>query len=682
MVLRRSASLLSVLAAALAMAALPGSAPRAQDAGGAPPAEIAPPAEAAPPAETPSPPGAEAPAAEAPELPRHHALSLIGEPKFGPDLKHFDWVNPNAPKGGVLRFASQGTFDSLNPYSIKGVPAGPVAMIYDSLMVGSPDEESTEYGLIAEWVSYPPDYAWARFGLRPEARFHDGKPITPEDVIFSLDAIKKAHPMYARYYKNVVKAEKTGEHEVTFTFDVTGNRELPQILGQLTVFPKHFWEATGRNGEQRDLAKSTLEVPLGSGPYKVKSFDTGNRVVLERVKDYWAQDLPVRIGQYNFDEIRFQYFRERTAAFEDFKSGRADIWRENTASFWATQFDFDAIKKGWVKKEVIPTKGVARMQGFVFNTRRDKFKDRRVRQAFNYAFDFEDLNRSVLFGQYTRVASYFDNSELAAKGLPQGRELEILKEFEKDLPPEVFTTEWKNPVFATREDARKNLAEAMRLFKEAGWEVRQEEVEDPDCGFFCKAGRAVGLGAARTQTVLRNAKGEPFTVEFLLGSDAFQRHVAHYISNLAKIGVRASVRIVDPAQYEQRESSFDFDIIIDSFPQSMSPGNEQRDFWGSAAADQHGTRNTIGIKDPVVDALIEKLILAKDREDLVAHTRALDRVLLWGHYLVPQWYNPYEWLATWDIFGRPEKLPSLTSAVTQVWWIDPDKEKALAGQRK
>ncbi len=638
MVRRRSTFLASLLAA-FAIAAASGSPSFAQDAGAA----------------------AAAPAAAAPaaaDLPRHHALSLIGEPKYGPDFKHFDWVNPDAPKGGVVRFATEGTFDSLNPYSIKGVPAGAVGMIYDSLMAGSPDEESTEYGLVAEWVSYPPDYSWAKFGLRPEARFHDGTPITPEDVIFSLDALKKAHPMYARYYKNVVKAEKTGDREVTFTFDLAGNRELPQILGQLTVFPKHFWEATGKNGEPRDLSKSTLEIPLGSGPYKVKEFNTGNRIVLERVADYWAKDLPVMKGQWNFDELRFQYFRERTAAFEDFKAGRADFWRENTASAWSTQFDFDAIKKGWVKKEAIPTKGVARMQGFVFNTRRDKFKDPRVRQAFNYAFNFEDLNRSVLFGQYTRVGSYFDNSELAAKGLPEGRELAILKEYEKDLPPEVFTTEWKNPVYAQPEDMRKNLGMAMKLLNEAGWQVRPGS------------------------SVLTNDAGQPLTVEFLLGSDAFQRHVAHYISSLQKIGVQASIRVVDDAQYGQRETNFDFDIIIDSFPQSMSPGNEQRDFWGSGAADQPGSRNTIGIKNPVIDALIEKLVLAPDREGVVAYTRALDRVLLWGNYLVPQWYNPYEWVATWDVFGRPEKLPSLTSAFTQIWWVDPAKQQALAAHRK
>ena len=634
--------------------------------------------DAAPPA---APAEGPAPTAAAPEPPRHHALSLIGEPRFGPDFTHFDWVNPDAPKGGILRMTVEGRFDSFNPFSVQGVAAAGSGSIYDTLMIGSLDEESTEYGLVAEWVSFPPDYSWAKFGLRPEARFHDGTPVTPEDVIFSLEALKKADPMSGRYYKNVVKAEKTGDHEVTFTFDITGNRELPQILGQLAVLPKHYWEGTGKNGQTRDLSKSTLEVPLGSGPYRIKDFSPGSRVVLERVKDYWAKDLPVRKGQNNFDEMHFQYFRDRTAAFEDFKAGRADLWRERMASAWSTQFNFDALKKGLVKKEAFPVKRVAMMQAFAFNTRRDKLKDPRVRQAFNYAFDFEDLNKSVLFGQYTRVGSYFDNSELAAKGLPQGRELEILKEFEKDLPPELFTTEWKNPTFANRDDLRKNLAEAIRLFKEAGWEVRQEEVEDPDCGFLCKAGRTVGIGSATTQSVLRNAKGEPFTVEFLLGDEAFQRHVAHYISNLSKVGVKASIRVVDPAQYQVRERSFDFDIVVDSFPQSNSPGNEQRDFWGSAAADQEGSRNTIGIKSPVIDAIIEKLVVAKDREELVATTRALDRVLLWGHYVVPQWYNPYEWLATWDIFGHPDKMPALTTGLTQVWWIDPMKKQALEAAR-
>jgi len=588
---------------------------------------------------------------------RHHALSLIKPPEYPADFKHFDWVNPDAPKGGTVRFAVEGTFDSLNPYSIQGVPAAGTTMIYDSLMADSPDEQSTEYGLVAAWISFPPDYSSATFGLRPEARFHDGTPITPEDVIFSLDALKKAHPMYARYYKNVVKGEKTGEHEVRFTFDMKGNRELPQILGQLPILPKHYWDGTGKDGKPRDLTKSTLEIPLGSGPYKIKSVDPGNRIVYERVKDYWAKDLPVAVGQYNFDELSFLYFRDRTAAFEEFKSGRADYWRENTASLWATQFNFEAVKKGWVKKEVIPTEGVARMQGFVFNTRRNKFKDPRVRHAFNLAFNFEEMNKTLLFGQYTRVSSYFDNSELAAKGLPQGRELEILKPYEKDLPPELFTQEWKNPVYEKPEDTRKNLGAAMKLLNEAGWQIKPGS------------------------NVLTNAAGEPMTIEFLLSSDSFTRHVAQYISNLEKIGIKGTIRVVDPAQYERRETVFDFDCIVDGFAQSLSPGNEQRDFWGSAAADQDGSRNTIGVKNPVIDALIEHLVAAHDRDEVVATTKAIDRVLLWNYYIVPQWYNPNEWIATWDKFGRPQKLPALTSAFTQVWWVDPEKEKALAAAR-
>lgn len=623
-----------------------------------------------------------APAAASPEdQVKHHALSLIGEPKYRADFKHFDWVNPDAPKGGTVRFTFEGTFDSLNPFTIKGVPATGVGMIYDSLMASSPDEESAEYGLVAEWVSFPADFSSATFGLRPEARFHDGKPITPEDVIFSLEALKKAHPHYGKYYKNVVKAEKTGEREVTFKFDKSGNRELPHILGQLYVLPKHFWEGQGADGQPRDLTKTTLEAPLGSGPYKIKEVDTGNRVTYERVKDYWAKDLPVSAGQWNFDEIRFQYFRDRIAAFEEFKSGRADFWRENTASSWATQFDFDAVNKGWVKKEAIPTAGVARLQAFVFNLRRKQFQDPRVRRAFSLAFNFEDLNKNLLFNQYVRVASYFDNSELKASGLPQGRELEILREFENDLPPEVFTTEWRNPVNATREDVRKNLGEAMRLLKEAGWEVRQETVDAPGCGMLCKMMRTVGLGSGKMQPVVRNAAGEALTAEFLLASESFQRHVASYISNLEKIGIKANVRIVDPAQYEQRETNFDYDIVVDGFPQSLSPGNEQRDFWGTAAADQPGSRNTVGIKSPVIDAIIEKIVFSKDRADLVAATRALDRVLLWSWYLVPQWHNPSEWIATWDIFGRPSRLPAQTSAFLQVWWVDKDKVQALAAAR-
>ncbi len=653
----------------------------------APAAEATPPAAADDAAPAPAdaaagetPAAASEPPAQANANPRHHALSLIGEPKFPADFKHFDWVNPDAPKGGKLRGFAQGSFDSLNPFTVKGDPAGGIGLIYDSLMTSSPDESSTEYGLIAEWVSYPEDFSSVTFGLNPKARFHDGSPITPEDVIFSFEEQKKAHPRSAFYYKNVVKAEKTGDNEVTFTFDVKGNRELPLIVGQLSVIPKKFWEGTGPDGQKRDLAKSSLEVPMGSGAYRVKSFDPGRSITYERVKDYWAKDLPVMQGQWNFDELELTYFLDRTPAFEEFKSGKLDYWIESTASQWATGYNFPAIEKGWVKKEAIPVKRVAPMQAFVFNQRRKQFEDPRVRRAFGLAFNFEEANKKLFYDLYVRVGSYFDNSELASRGLPEGRELEILEEVRDQVPPEVFTTEWKNPVNKAPEDFRNHLREASKLLAEAGWTLQQEAVND-DCGTFCSIMRTVGLSSAPTANVLRNAQGETLNAEFLIESPEFQRIVLPYVQDLKRLGINASIRVVDSAAYKRREDSHDYDIIVDNFAQSESPGNEQRDFWGSAAADRNGSRNTAGIKNPVIDKLIDKVVFAKDRDELVAATRALDRVLLWNFYVVPQWHYPYERIASWDVFGRPEKTPSQTSALMQTWWFDADKQKALNAAR-
>jgi len=629
----------------------------------------------------PVPPAAAAPSsapASATKQTRHHALSLVGEPKYGPEFKHFDWVNPDAPKGGALRSFVEGSFDSLNPFSVKGAPAGDLGLVFDALMASSPDEASAEYCLICEWVSYPPDYSSVRFGIRPEARFQDGSPITPEDVIFSFEVQKKAHPRTAFYYKNVVKAEKTGEHEVTFTFDVKGNRELPQIVGQLNVVPKKFWEGTGPDGQPRDLTKTTMEIPVGSGAYKIKEFDAGRSIAYERVKDYWAKDLPVSKGQWNFDEIKLTYFLDRTPAFEEFKSGKLDFWTEISASRWATAYDFDAIKKGWVKKEAIPIKRVAPMQAFVFNLRRKQFQDPRVRHAFNLAFNFEEANKKLFYDLYVRVDSYFANSELAATGLPQGRELEILNEVRDEIPPQVFTTEWKNSVNRTPEEFRDHMREASKLLAEAGWKLEQQSAADDACGFFCKTLRTVGLVSAKTENVLRNAQGATFEVEFLIDSPDFERIVIPYAQDLQKLGIKARARVVDSAQFKRRTDAHDYDIIIDNFAQSESPGNEQRDFWGSAAADKDGSNNTAGIKNPAVDKLIDKVVFAKDREELLAATHALDRVLLWNYYVVPQWHYPFERVAYWDVFGRPQKLPSRSSAVTQVWWIDPEKQKALA----
>ena len=592
------------------------------------------------------------------EPPCRHAVSLVGAPKFGPDFKNFDWVNPDAPKGGTLREFAQGTFDSLNPFADKGVKAAGLGIVFDSLTATSPDEPSVEYGLIAECVSFPDDFSSVTFKLREAARFHDGKPVTPEDVVFSIEELKKANPFYAFYYKNVVKAEKTGDHQVTFTFDTKGNRELPMIVGQMSVLPKHYWQDKGANGEARDLSKTSLEPPLGNGAYKIKSLEPGRKIIYERVAGYWAKDLPVMKGQYNFDTLEYTYYRDRTPAFEDFKTGKIDLWVENTASAWTTQYTFDTLNKGFVKKEAIKVERPAGMQAFVFNTRRAKFQDVRTRQAFNLLLNFEEANQKLFNNLYVRTSSYFENSELRSKGLPEGRELEILNDVKDAVPPEVFTTEWKNPLNKEAGDFRKNQQAALTLLKAAGWT----------------------LG---TDRILKNAKGEPFDVEILLDGETFQRLTLFYIEAMKPLGINVTVRAVDDAQYKLREDKRDFDIVVDSFGQSLSPGNEQRQFWGSEAADKDSSRNTAGIKNPAIDKLVDKVIFAKDRADLVAATHALDRVLLWNFYAVPHWHYPYERLAWWDVFGRPQKLPSQTAAPLQTWWYDAEKAKTTdAGRMK
>ena len=407
-----------------------------------------------------------------PNGPRKHALSLIGDPKFGPDFKHFDWVNPAAPKGGTIRMALEGSFDSLNQFSINGDNAAGLSLIYDRLMSSSSDEQTAAYGLVAEWVSYPPDYSSVTFGLRAGARFHDGKPITVEDVIFSMDELKRANPQYKRYYRNVVRGEKTGERQATFHFDVKGNRELPHIVGEITVIPKHYWQGKNEAGEQRDLAKSTLDAPLASGPYRIKEVDRGRSITYERVADYWAKDLPVNRGQWNFDILKFEYFRERTAGFEAFKAGQIDYWTETSAKDWATRYDFPALQRGLVKRQRLKDASVAPMQAFVFNLRRPQFQDRRVRQAFNLAFNFEALNQQLLYSQYTRTGSYFENSELKATGLPQGQELAMLEPLKGQLPSEVFTTPYANAVGGSDRQHRPNLAAASRLLEQAGWNLK------------------------------------------------------------------------------------------------------------------------------------------------------------------------------------------------------------------
>jgi microcin C transport system substrate-binding protein len=587
-----------------------------------------------------------------------HGVSLFGDLKYAEGFKQFDYVNAAAPKGGTVRQVAIGTFDSFNiaVAGVKGTLADGITLIYDTLLAPALDEVASEYGLIAEAARYPDDHSWASYRLRGEATWHDGKPVTPDDVIFSFNTFKQYSPQLAAYYRHVSKVEQSGEHEITFRFDAPGNRELPQIVGELFVLPKHWWEGTDSSGKKRDIGATTLEPPLGSGPYRIKTFSAGRDITYERVPDYWARALNVRVGRDNFDELRFVYFRDTTVALEAFKGDALDWRQENSAKDWATAYDFPAVKEKRVVLEQFPITDVGVMQAFAFNIRRDKFKDPRVRLAFNYAFDFEDMNRQMFYGQYQRIASYFDRTELAATGLPTGRELEILQPLRDKVPPEVFTKPYTNPVGGTPEAARNNLRQAVQLLRDAGYEIRNAKL-------------------ANTKT------GEPYTVEFLGADPNLERVVLFYKPALDRLGITATARTVDDAQYQNRLRTFDFDIITNVWAESLSPGNEQRGYWGSQAADQPGSFNLIGIKNPAVDALIDQVIFAKSRDDLVAATRALDRVLLWNHYVVPQWTYSYERTARWDRFGRPGLMPKYgMAAFPTVWWWDAAKA-AKAGTK-
>jgi microcin C transport system substrate-binding protein len=519
------------------------------------------------------------------------------------------------------------------------------------------DEVSSEYGLLAEAVSYPDDFASATFRLRAEAKWHDGKPVTPEDVIFSFNAFNKFNPQLAASYRQVTKVEKTGDRDITFTFDAPGNRKLPQIIGQLTVLPKEWWEGTDKDGKKRNVSETTLESPLGSGPYRVKEFAAGRNIVYERVKDYWGKNVNVNIGRDNFDELRFEYFRDATVAIEAFKANTVDWRTENSAKNWATAYDFPAVADKRVVLEEFPINNIGIMQAFAFNIRREKFQDQRVRLAFNYAFDFEALNKQMFFGQYNRITSYFQGTELACSGLPTGRELEFLEMVRDKVPAELFTKPYSNPPDRSANAALTNLREAVRLFKQAGYEVRDQQL-------------------------VNSKTGEPFTVEFLANAPIFERVFLFYKPSLEKIGITVSVRTVDEAQYENRLRNWDFDIMTFAWGEALLPSSEQRGYWGSQAADQAGSYNVVGIKNPAVDAMIDKIVLAKTHADLVAATRALDRILLANHYVVPQWSYAKLRTARWDRFSHPNPLPKYgMAAFPNLWWWDADKA-AKAGTRQ
>ena len=573
-----------------------------------------------------------------------HAIAMFGEPKYGPDFRHFDYANPDAPKGGLVRLGVAGTFDSFNPYIVRGNPAAGVDA--ESLTVASQDEPFTQYGLIAERIEWPEDRSWVAFTLRPQARWHDGRPITVDDVIFSLDILKsKGQPFFRFYYATIARAEQTGERTVRFVFSEAGNRELPLIAGGIPILPKHYWES-------RDFDRSTLEVPLGSGPYRISSFEAGRNVAVERVEDYWGGDLPVNVGQNNFDRLRFEYFRDETVLRQALKAGVLDFRTENQAKAWALDYDTPAVRDGWLKKVEFPHKRPAGLQAFVYNTRRPVFADARVREALGYAFDFEWTNRILFFGQYTRARSYFNNSEIAATGLPGEAERAILEPFRGRLPDRVLGPAYQPPTTDGSGWPRDNLEHAFRLLREAGWVVHD-------------------------MRLVNEATGQPMAFEILIDSPGFERVMLPFVRNLKRLGIDARVRLIDDSQYVNRLRSFDFDMAMLVWPQSETPGNEQRDFWSSAAANQEGSRNYAGIKDPVVDELIELLITAPDRESLVARTRALDRVLTWSFYVIPAYYSNMDRVLYWDKFSYPA-VSAARGVAVGTWWYDAEKARRLA----
>ncbi|MBM3643195.1 MAG: ABC transporter substrate-binding protein [Alphaproteobacteria bacterium] len=575
-----------------------------------------------------------------------HGFAMHGTPKYAADTRVPDYVNPDAPKGGAVKLGARGSFDSLHPFILRSVPAAGIGQLWEPLCWTSRDEASTEYGLIAETIEWPEDRSWVAFTLRPEARWHDGSPITVEDVIFSLDILKtKGSPNFAFYYQDIEKAEAAGPRKVRFVFRNTVNRELPLIAGELPILPSKWWAS-------RDFEKVSLEAALASGPYRVDQVDPGRSIVYRRVADWWARDLWFNKGRNNFETIRYDYYRDSTVIFEAFKAGELDYRTENVARNWATAYDIPSVREGRLKRAEIAHELPTGMQCFAFNTRRDMFKDRRVREAIAAMFDFEWSNRNLFHGLYTRNVSYFGNSELASSGLPSAEELKVLEPFRGKVPDEVFTREFRPPVTDGSGNVREQARRALALLREAGYEVREGRAVDT------KTGRRLGF-------------------EMLLNDSSFERVVLPFKQNLERIGVEMTVRTIDTAQFARRADDFDFDMMITGFGQSLSPGNEQRDFWGSKAATTRGSRNTVGIADEAIDRLVDLLISAPDRESLIVRTRALDRVLLWHHFVVPNWHNSRAFVAYWNRFGRPAKTARYSPVAFDTWWLDEALDRSL-----
>ncbi len=572
-----------------------------------------------------------------------HAVAMHGEAKYKPGFTHFDYVNPDAPKGGTVRRAVvSNSYDSFNPFVLKGVPAVGVGQyLYDTLTKRSNDEAFSQYGLIAEKIEMPEDRSWVVFHINPKARFQDGHPILPEDVIFTFNSlITHGAPMYKAYYADVTEVKQTGEYQVRFNFKNKENRELPLILGELPVLPKHYWG-------NHDFSKSGLDKPLGSGPYKIDSFDTGRSITFKRIENYWAQDLPVNKGQNNFNKIVFEYYGDNTIALEAFKAGEYDFRRENTAKDWATAYKGSKFDNGTIIKEEVKHQRPVGMQGFVFNTRRDNFKDPKVREALAYAFDFEWTNKQLFFGQYKRTSSYFDNSELSSSGLPSKAELELLNQFKGQIPDRIFTEAFKMPTTNGSGKLRKNLRTALKLLKEAGWSIKNKEL-------------------------VNDLTGKPLTFEILLAQKNFERIIHPFTKNLEKLGIKAEIRLVDSTQYIDRIRKYNFDMFISTIAQSNSPGNEQRYYWLTSSGKTPGNRNYAGVSDPVVDQLVDMIIEAPDRESLITRTHVLDRILLRGYYVIPQWHLPKDRIAYWKKLGHPAVFPD-SGVDLSTWWLKEPK---------
>jgi len=585
----------------------------------------------------------------------NHADALTDTPKYAEGFTHFDYVNPDAPKGGTVRIGTRGGFDTFNPILPQGEAASGLGLVYETLLTPSADEVNTSYGLLAEAMKVADDYGSVTFRMDADARWHDGQPVTAEDVVWSFDTVKEISPIYAQYYANIVSAEVIAPGEVTFSFDQTGNRELPHILGQLLILPQHWWEGEDAAGKKRNIGASTLEPPMGSGPYTLASFDAGRTITYERVADYWAKDHPTQIGTNNFDTYKVEYFLDESVWFEAFKGDQFDWWSEYTARRWATGFDFPAVSEGRVILETFEEdyNGSGAMTGFIPNLRREKFQDERVREAFNYAFDFEELNATVFYEQYNRIDSYFYGLPFASSGLPEGEELEVLDSVRDLVPPSVFTEPYTNPISGDATRLRANLRTALTLLNEAGYTLDGNRLLD--------------------------ASGNQLSIEILMHQTSLESIAQNLITNLGQIGVAVTLRMVDTPQYINRIRSFDYDMIYSSWAQSFSPGNEQRYFFGSSSVNEEGSRNYAGIADPGIDALIEKLIVADDRETQLAVVKALDRVLLHHHYVVPGYALTYSRTARWNRFSRPDTLPEFSNGFPNIWWWDAEKAAATGG---